>query len=270
MNNTCPRFLFLFTACFLLHTGNAQNPIGLSKKTVNYFLNNEFRISVRPAFARKAKVTPNDTYQPGASNFISLGAGIDYYCHFNEYFSLITGLHGLWHGSNFTYFVSGKNFQPELGYDIIENGRTSGALQNGLISLQSTLEKRWFSRKERIWSTAFGLALNYSPNTTYDNDYYVVRNGTWINYAWMGYDGNNQSRPFISAHVMAGQYWKIGKANFLITNLVLDYSFRYFSQGSYSFHIPGKSEVTGEYKFDGSYLGLDISYCFSKSKKRKI
>ncbi len=248
-------------------TVNAQVSSRLSEKTISYFLNNQFRISVRSALARKAIVARNETYNPGASNFISLAAGIDYCCHFNESFSLITGLHGLWHGSNFTFFVSGKNFQPELGYDLIERGPTSGDLQQGLISLQSTIEKRWFTKKEKIWSTGLGLALNYSPNTTYDNYYSVLQNGQWVNYAWMGYDANNQSRPFFSAHAMVGYYWRIGKTNFLTTNLVIDYSFTYFAKGSYSFHIPGKPEVTGEYKIDGSYIGLDIGYNFTKRKK---
>src|SRR5215212_2726726 len=97
------RFLFLFIICFLLQTVKAQVSTRLSEKTTNYFLNNQFRISVRSALARKAKVTPNETYNPAASNFISLGAGIDYCCHFNESFSLVSGLHGLWHGSNFTF-----------------------------------------------------------------------------------------------------------------------------------------------------------------------
>ena len=249
---------------------NAQVSARLSEKTVNYFLNDQLRISVRPSIARKAMVTTNETYSPGASNFISLGAGIDYCYHINESFSLISGLHGLWHGSNFTFFVSGKEFQPELGYDLVEEGPISGDLQHGLLSLQTTLEKRWFSKKEKIWATGLGLALNYSPTTTYDNDYYVFHNGQLVHYAWMGYDANNQAHPFLSGHVMAGYYWKIGKSNFLVTNLVIDYSFTYFVKGSYNFHIPGKSEVTGEYRIDGSYLGLDISYSFAKGKKRRV
>jgi hypothetical protein len=270
MNNNCHCFFLLFTICFLLQTAKAQVSAQASEKTASYFLNDQFRVSIRPALARKARVTPNETYDPGASNFISLGAGIDYCYHINELFSLISGLHGLWHGSNFTFFVSGKNFQPELGYDLIEEGPTAGNLQHGLISLQSTLEKRWFSKKERIWSTGLGLALNYSPTTTYDNDYYVFHNGQLVNYAWMGYDANNQSKPFLSAHAMVGYYWKIAKADFLVTNFVIDYSFTYFAKGSYSFHIPGKPEVTGEYKIDGSYVGLDISYSFSKRKRKRL
>ena len=150
-------FFFLLKGCLLLKMVNAQIPAQLPEKNINYFLNNQFRISVRPALARRAAVTPNETYKPGASNLISLGAGIDYSCNFNELFSLITGLHGLWHGSNFTFFVSGKNFQPQLGYDLIEEGHTSGDLQQGLISLQSTIEKRWFSQKEKFGVQGWGL-----------------------------------------------------------------------------------------------------------------
>jgi len=267
MNDNSLLFLLLFT-CLLLQTVNAQVSAQLSEKTSGYFLNNQFRISVRPSLARKARVSPNETYNPGASHFISLGAGIDYCRHFNESFSLITGLHGLWHGSNFTFIVSGKEFQPELGYDVIEKGPTSGGLQHALISLQSTLEKRWFSKKRKIWNTGLGLALNYSPASTYDNYYDVFHNGQAVNYAWMGYEANNQSRPFLSVHAMAGYYWKIGKSNFLVTNFVIDYSFTYFAKGYYSFHVPGKPEVTGEYKIDGSYIGLDISYNLPKRKKR--
>jgi hypothetical protein len=232
MNNNSHPFLFLLTTSLLFQTVKAQDLKRLPEKTINYFLNDQFRVSVRPALARKAKVTANEIYQPGASNFISLGAGIDYCYHINELFSLISGLHGLWHGSNFTFFVSGENFQPPLGYDLIEGGPTSGDLQHGLISIQSTLEKRWVTKQERIWNTGLGLALNYSPTTTYDNYYYVFHNGQSVNYAWMGYDANNQSRPFISAHAMGGYYWRIGKANFLVTNVIIDYSFTYFAKGS--------------------------------------
>jgi hypothetical protein len=270
MNKIFRSFFFLFITCLLLHPAKAQVSEGLSEKTVNYFLNNQVRISVRPAIAHKALVTPNETYNPGASNFISIGGGIDYCYHINELFSLISGLHGLWHGSNFTFFVSGKNFQPELGYDLIQEGPTSGDLEHGLISLQSTLEKRWFSKKERIWNSGLGLALNYSVVTGYNSDYIVFSNGQWVNYASRQYDANISSRPFLSVHAMAGYYWKISKANFLVTNLVIDYSRTYFATGSYSFHIPGKPEVTGEYKIDGSYIGLDISYSFPGRKKQRI
>src|SRR5215212_7401321 len=105
----------------------------LSSKDTQYiashFERNGARFSVRTALARKAFVTPNKTYRPGASNFISLGMGIDYCFHLGRSVSIITGLHGLWHGSNFTFFVHGKDFQPPLGFDLIETGPTSGDLQ---------------------------------------------------------------------------------------------------------------------------------------------
>src|SRR4030095_14047311 len=97
MNHNSRCFLFLFATFFVLPVMNAQVSARLSEKTVNYFLNDQLRISVRPSIARKAMVTTNETYFPGASNFISLGAGIDYCYHINESFSLISGLHGLWH-----------------------------------------------------------------------------------------------------------------------------------------------------------------------------
>jgi len=225
-----------------------------------YFPENGFRISVRPSLARKAYVTPNNNYHPSASNFISLGAGIDYCYHINKYFSLITGLHGLWHGSNFSFFVAGNEFQPPLGYDIDESGPTSGDLQNALISLQTTLEKKWFTRNNKIWSTGLGLAINYSPLNDFDNGYSASQNGQQVFFAQMSYDASNGRRPFLSAHIMAGRYWKLGKRQSVSTNLVMDYSFRYFAKGYYSFHIPGKPEITGEYKIDGSYFGIDIAY----------
>ncbi|MBO9199414.1 MULTISPECIES: hypothetical protein [Niastella] len=268
MNDAIRHLFLLCLTCVAWQPGNAQVSRRLSEETVSYFLANQFRISVRPALARKASVTPNATYDPGASNFISLGAGIDYYCHFSESFSLITGLHGLWHGSNFTFLVPKTVFQPELDYDLDQSGSISGGLNHGLLSLQSTLEKRWFSKKETIWSAGLGLALNYSLTTNYEFDYNVYHNGQLVNYAWLGYNANNQSKPFLSAHAMAGRYWKIGKDRFIITNFVIDYSFTNFAKGYYSFNVPGKPVVTGDYKIDGSYAAIDVSYPLSRKKRR--
>jgi hypothetical protein len=268
-NQTGMRTLLLFTLMILciadpLAAQETPDDVPASERP---FLRNGFRVSVRPSLARKANVTPDETYQPGASHFISLGAGLDYACHFSPEWSLITGLHGLWHGSNFTFFVPGSSFQPPLDFDLAHEGPTSGGLEHGIISARATLEKRWFSKKGTIWNTGLGVGYNYSPTTGYQMTYAAYQNGQTTEYAYLMHNPYNDAKPFVTAHLMLGRYWQPGRKTLLLANFVANYSFSNFIRGQYVFQIPGKPVVTGNYNIDGSYIGLDICYMLPKKKK---
>ena len=245
-------------------------PANDHEKNIQPFLRNGWRVSVKPSIAKKAKVTPNETYRPGASNFISLGAGIDYVCHFSPQWSLATGLHGLWLGSNFTFFVPRESFQPPISFDLEQKGPTSGGLEHGIISLQSTLEKRWFAPGGTIWNTGLGAAVNYSPTTGYQVGYMVYDNGRQMDYATLYHDTYSERKSFLSLHGMIGRYWKFGKRTLFLTNVVVSYSFSNFIEGMYVFSIPGRPEVSGRYAIDGTHIGLDISYILPSKKARLL
>ena len=266
------RTLLLFTLMLSCFSGRitAQETLDDVPASEIPFLRNGFRISVRPALARKANVTPDQNYHPGASHFISLGAGVDYACHLSPEWSLITGLHGLWHGSNFTFFVPRSSFQPPLDFDLAYEGPTSGGLEHGIISAKATLEKRWFGKKGSIWNTGLGVGYNYSPTTGYRVTYAAYQNGQTIDYAYLMHHPANDAKAFLTAHLMLGRYWQIGRKTLFLTNFVVNYSFSDFVRGQYIFQIPGRPVVTGSYNIDGSYIGLDICYMLPKRRKHQL
>jgi hypothetical protein len=258
---------FILIVCICMPAHSQDN--GDKKSMAVSFGEKGLRVSVRPAVAGKARVDWNRIYNPRANNFISLGAGVDYLFPVAKDLSVVAGIHGLWHGSNFSFYVAGTAFQPPLDFDLDHRGKTSGGLENGLISAQIRIEKRWWDRYRNAWTLGIGAALNDCATSEVETSYSAYQNGQWIQYAYLFYNAQNGGKPFMSANLMAGRWWKIGNRQCFMTSIVADYSFSYFAKGYYTIQPPGKPEIRGNYKIDGSYLGIDFAYVIPKKLRTK-
>lgn len=78
---------------------------------------------------------------------------------------------------------------------------------------------------------------------------------------------DNENRPWLNYH-WSGSYGRLLSNNNIIkANLHINFSNTAFMEGEYTFEVPGQTPSTGIYKVKGSYIGIAVSYVFTKTNK---
>lgn len=174
---------------------------------------------------------------------------------------------------NFTYDLTKKQY-PILYDDHIP--LPSGGFSDAgipFVSFSSLFVNRFYVRKKSFLDIAVGLSLRYTP----EGDFYL-REG-WADNAQnpitvfqMQTDDNSFKETLqVCPQISLGYYWILKNNNFLGFRFLYNLSFQNHIQLSYTFFPePQHKNISSEGVLSqrGSYLGLNIFYCFTKNKKR--
>lgn len=96
----------------------------------------------------------------------------------------------------------------------------------------------------------------------------LAQNGSGvIDYFWMPLNKNNNNKPWLNYNAGAGYGFLLSNKNVLKTNLHINISNTAFMKGEYTFEVPGQPASSGLYKVNGSYIGIAISYVFTRTKR---
>ena len=176
-----PQIFFpLFLSVLLQHSFN----IGISqpiKSSVNkgesLFANKHIGFVFIPLLTEKASISKNiDKYEIHSTSLIGFEAGFSYYSHFDNDYSLMSGIFFEAYPRNFNYAVPGNEFIPPVTESFTSNGILSREF-NFTASIPVLVEKRWFVQNDKFLTLDAGLTFRYTTRI-YD---------TFIDYGYNNY-----------------------------------------------------------------------------------
>jgi hypothetical protein len=236
------------------------------------FSRNHFSFSIIAGKSGRAQVSSvPDRFSVGTSNCFAFGGGINHHYNINKNLSIVLGLHVAAPVRNFEYHVPGNEFNPSLGFDLDELGPTSTEAVF-LLRLPLTVEKRWFNKKKGYWQAGIGASLNYSTWNEMESGAAILypSPGGQRDYYTMLLQTNNNRKPWLNYHFTAGYGRILKNKDILNVGIIVNLSFTDFTKGTYVFHTDTSPDVTGTYKFKGSYAGITAGYVLTGARGRKM
>lgn len=230
-----------------------------------------FGFSLTPYLDNKAKtqsVTGN--YHLTTSYKHGFEAGPDLYIHINNSYSFNVGLHAGGVATNYKLFIPGSDFNPSIGYDVDDKGRTT-SLWSFYITAPFWIQKRWFTESHSFWNIVAGVSVRYYPVRYYPygvQEIYRDGNGNQIKVLDINASIGNNLRPWLNYNIGGGYSFLLRNNNYLQCNLVANFSDKKIVNGTYEINVPGKPQSTGTYSANLSYLGLSFGYILTGSNKR--
>ncbi|RPE05614.1 hypothetical protein EGT74_24880 [Chitinophaga lutea] len=167
-------------------------------------------------------------------------------------------------GHSIIYNVPKEAFTPPMNYDLTNLGAGSREMDLVYAKLPVEVEKRWMVKHRRHWHVAAGVSLLYaSPidvsmaeSVWYNNGYYIFKSGEW--------NSDNHRKPWMTYHLSGGHTWKFRYGHSIRASLKGTLSFTDATTGTYRFTLPDKPVEGGTFSFTGSYLGVSVSYLFTR------
>ena len=217
----------------------------------------------------KAQLTKISGDHPvGSSAAAGLLLSFKYQINFNDKYSLITGTEANLLGRNFNTSFSKNDFSPPLVSDYDTKG--SSTIQDLVLSLPVTLEKRWLSSKTKFLFADAGIRLNFSLGA--DLDIYSIAllntaNGIY-RVGGVNVYSNNDAQPWISFPINVGYAWLLKNNNLMQLAICSNISFTKYVNGRYHIDTPNQPLTEGNYSSTGSFVGLSFNYVFTNANYR--
>jgi hypothetical protein len=263
--------VLIFISCHNAFSQKEKNYTDSSRPATVLFGTSAMSFSISPYLANKAKTQflsgnyPLKTlYMPGFE------AGINYHVHLNKNYSIIFGLHGGAAARNFKLFISKTDFNPNLNFDVNEDGQLTGEY-DFYASMPVWVEKRWFKTNNSFWSVAVGINVRFYP-IRYQRDLLLLSyqnvNQDQIEVLEINALIGNNLRPWLNYNLGGGYAFLLRNNNYLQAELVANLSGKKVVNGSYSINVSGKPQSSGKYSANLSYVGLSFSYIFTGANKR--
>ena len=125
-------------------------------------------------------------------------------------------------------------------------------------------------RQKKSWLAAAGMSVLYSIDSPWEFIGFIYFGGISSQnsqeYLHIDQMYDNGNKPWVNFHISGGHAWGLKRGNLLQAALKLNYSPVDFAVGIYNFHVGNQPDVIGEYKLSGSYIGLSLSYIFSRRR----
>lgn len=238
---------------------------------ISHIGRSSFGFTISPYVVNKAKtqsITGN--YHLKTPYEYGFETGPNYLISINNSYSILVGLHGGAAERNFELFIPKDNFNPNLKFDVYENGQLTSEW-DFYMSIPIWIEKRWLTKSKSFWSFLSGVNIRYYPKRYYRNgleiDYADV-NGNNVKVLEINDSIGNNLRPWLNYNIGGGYSFLLRNNNYLQCNLQANFSFKKIVNGTYYINVTGKPQSTGTYSANLSYIGLSFSYIFTGSNKR--
>ncbi len=167
-------------------------------------------------------------------------------------------------GHSIIYTIPRTAFTPPLGYDLSNLGAGSREMDVVYLKLPVEVEKRWMAKHRRHWHIAAGASLQYASPVDagiaeavwYNSGYYIYKSGEW--------NSDNHRKPWMTYHLSGGHTWRFRYGHSIRASLKGTLSLTEVTTGTYRFTLPDKPVESGTFSFTGSYLGVAVSYLFTR------
>lgn len=227
-------------------------------------------VSIVPMFIKKGhidgdagKYNLRSSPQPGGE------ALINYYYNFEPNYSVVFSAGGALLVHNFNYEIPKNLFDSVGGRGISFNPVGPIKMSSGYLKAQVELQSKFFRNQKKSWLGALGLSLLYPIQ---DSDEYSAgilwgsNSQSAQEYVIIQYP-HYQHKPLLNCHLTGGYEWILHTGNLLQAVLKLDYMPVNIVTSTYDFKVGHQPQIHGNYSISGSYLGLCLSYVFSKNRK---
>jgi len=256
---------------FLIFSTQIQSQVNTKKEPDNnLFTSNEllFRkghigITIIPFVCSKAVITKSeDTYEIHSTPQFGFEAGFTKYFHIDIAHSIYTGIYFGAYGRNFNYNIAIEEFGSPPGWsDISTNGAASREF-NFMGAVPLVFQKRWFSKDKQFWYATAGTTLRYTPYIE-ENEEHVF----FTPFFKMHFETNPEKKVWLTYNAAGGYSMVLKNNQILSAGVYVNLSFTSFAKGHYQFTVPNQPIVEGNYEVKGSYIGLSLSYIFTRTNK---
>lgn len=227
--------------------------------------------TITPYVVNKAKATPlSGSYHLKTIYMYGFEGGPDYYFNINNNYSILIGLHFVAAATNYKLFISKRDFNPNLNFDVYDDGQLTSEW-DFCMSVPVWIQKRWFKKNNSFWNIVAGLNIRYYPIRYYGNeigDGYPDVNGNYVDVLTINDLIGNNLRPWINYNIGGGYSLLLRNNNYLQCNLLANFSNKKIIDGTYTINVSGKPQSTGTYSANLSYIGLSFSYVLTGTNKR--
>lgn len=237
----------------------------------NLFPIHSWGISIAPALIKEGHIDGDkNKYKLSSSPQFGEEVLINYYYNFESNYSLVfsAGCELLVH--NFDYEIPKEMFDPAGGTSISFNPVGPIKMSSSYFKTQVELQSKFHKKEKGSWVGIAGLSLlypiqrgdEYSAGILWGSNSQSAQEYLSIQY------NNYEHKLSLNFHISCGHEWIINSRSILQANLKFNFSPVNLAEATYIFNVGSQPEVSGKYKISGSYIGLSISYIFSKIKRR--
>ena len=237
----------------------------------NLFPGNSWGISIAPALIKKGHIDGDkNKYRINSSPQFGGEILINYYYNFESNYSLVFSAGGELLVHNFDYEVPKEMFDPVGGTNISFNPVGPIRMSSSYFKAQAELQSKFNKKQKKSWVGVAGLSLlypiqggdEYNAGILWGSNSQSAQEYLFIQY------NNYEHKPSFNFHISGGHEWIMNSGSTLQANLKFNFSPVNLAEATYIFDVGSQPEVSGKYKISGSYIGLSISYIFSKLKRR--
>ncbi len=237
----------------------------------NLFPIHSWGIFIAPALIKEGHIDGDkNKYKLSSSPQFGGEVLINYYYNFESNYSLVFSAGGELLVHNFDYEIPKEMFEPVGGTSISFNQVGPVKMTSSCLKAQAELQSKFHKKQKKSWMGAIGLSLlypiqggdEYNSGILWGSSSQSVQYYLFIQYNYY------EQRPLLNFHISGGHEWIINSRSILQANLKFNFSPVNLAEATYIFNVGSQPEVSGKYKISGSYIGLSISYIFSKIKRR--
>lgn len=232
---------------------------------------NSWGISFISLITQKNKIQgERSQYNINSSPQSGMEAMINYFVRQSSQYSLIYSIGGGIMAHNFSFSISKEQFDPPLNADMIDSKRFSREPDLLYLKAGAAVQRIFAANVRSHWVTAAGGMLAYSPTTDAGTDYTIVNaDGSEQTFLSTEDNYNNHKKPWANFHIDAGRQWRFHWGHIIQVMFRVNFSPAKFFSGTYTFKVGNQPPVSGRYGMSGSYIGINVSYVFSRYKKVK-
>lgn len=217
----------------------------------------------------KAKINRIDgTYDLGSSIDRGLEIGVNYHVNLKNDLSIIFGLHGGASSRNYKLHIPKNDFNPPQQYDVDDSPKANRE-SDFYLSAPVFVEKSWMYSKRKAWNLNAGFNIRFYPDDLGEGISYGIQdaNGNYVQVFDLELDVTNDLKPWIDYNVGGGHAWILKNYNIFKLDLLMNFSFKNLTKGTYLITVPGKPDTYGTYKGRLSFLGLSFNYILTGANK---
>lgn len=228
-------------------------------------------ISIIPLLAQKNKIQGDRSlYNLDSSPQSGMEVMINYFTGLSQHYSLIYNFGGGAMAHDFSFSIPKQLFDPPEDVNIAYSNGFTRELDLLYFKAGVAVQGIFTANFRSDWVAVAGGTVAYSPTTDAGTEYAIARtDGSEQTYLSTDDTYNNNRIPWFNFHANAGREWRLKWGHLFQVMLRLNFSPTRFFSGIYTFEVGNQAPVSGRYGVSGSYVGVNLSYVFSKYKRVK-